>query len=126
MSLDYGDITASSGMSQAIYLQMDALLSPPLQQAVDEAEKEEVRAAAQEALDKAREGWRKLSYAIARGVVEHLIGHLEIDGVRTRGTVNIRVTGDTEPADGHRHGVDLGDGDTATFDQINGGTGLVS
>lgn len=78
MALEIGSETANVGMSAAIYSEMDRLLAPPLQAAVDGAETDDVRAAAQTALDEARKGWQKLAYAVANGVVSHLQSNLEV------------------------------------------------
>ena len=87
MALEIGSEEADSGMSQAIYEQIDYYLSPALEEAVDSAE-DAAKAAAQEALDAAREGWKKLSYAIAKGVIEHIKAHLEIHDIETAGEVD--------------------------------------
>jgi hypothetical protein len=70
MALKAGDVTASDGMSKAIFEQLDALLSPALS-ALSPAD-----------LEKAREGWRKLSFAIAGGVVGHIVSNMEIYGIQ--------------------------------------------
>ena len=67
MALTIGSQAADTGMSRAIFVQLDQLLSPPLQEAVSAASPE-VKPGAQAALDAAREGWRKLAFAISRGV----------------------------------------------------------
>lgn len=115
------------GMSQGIFVELDTMLSPPLQKAVDEAEDPDAKAAAADALQQARHGWKKLSFGIAKGVTEHLVANLEIHDVETRGTVAVSLSGSTADTDGHQHGVgDLEGTGTATFEQINEGTGLVS
>ena len=52
--------------------------------------------AAEETLAQAREGWKKLSYCIAFGV----IGHIKADA-------SVALTGRTEVEDGHDHDLDL-------------------
>jgi hypothetical protein len=114
-------------MAKAIYDQIERLLSPPLQNAVVQT-KGDAQAAAQQALDKAQEGWRKLSFCIATGVINHLISNLEIHGVQTSGTLNAPVDGQTGPAQPsqHQHQVSLAAAQVGiTFSQINNGTGLV-
>ncbi len=127
MPLQIGSETANAGMSLAIYREIDRQLSPPLQKAVDDASSE-ARPKAQEALDKAREGWKKLSYAIAKGVIEHLISNMEVFGIKTSGNVNAAVNGNTGPAEpgNHVHNVDL-TGSQAGLEliQSNDGTGHV-
>jgi hypothetical protein len=81
MALEIGDQKASSGMSQAIYEQLNTLLSPPLQ---------DMAPADQE---KVRDGWRQLAFAIATGVINHLKSNMEIFGVQTSGPVTTTVTG---------------------------------
>ncbi len=128
MSLLYGtqagDSVNLAGMSQGIYVVMDGLLSPPLQQAVDDAS-DDAKPAAQEALTQAREGWKKLSYAIAKGVVDHLRSNMEIRNIQTQGNVNVSVSGDTDNTPGHFHTVNLsGIQNNLTFNQV-AGTGEV-
>ena len=97
MALIIGSVNADSGMSKAIYDEVDALLSPPLQAAVDEAT-DAAKPKAQEALDAARDGWKKLSFAIAKGVIGHTVSNLEVVGVQTRGNVSASVSGSTGAA----------------------------
>lgn len=126
MALVIGSVAADSGMAKAIYDQVDDLLSPPLQKAVDQATGD-AKAAAQQALDGARDGWRKLSFCIATGVINHLIANLEIHGVQTSGTLNAPVNGQTGAAqpNQHQHQVSLAAQAGVTFVQNNNGTGLV-
>ncbi len=127
MALVIGSQTADSGMSKAIYDRVDELLSPPLQAAVDGAG-DDAKPGAQQALDAARDGWRKLSFAIATGVVEHLLSNLEVVGVQTRGNVAATVNGATAaaPPGPHTHPVALSGTQTGvTFTQSNDGTGRV-
>jgi hypothetical protein len=70
MALDKGDITASGGMAKAIYDKLREVLEPDLVASGAEG-------------DKVREGWRKLSYAIATGVIMHVVDHMEITGITT-------------------------------------------
>lgn len=128
MALIAGSVAADSGMSKAIYDQVDLLLSPPLQKAVDQATGD-AKVKAQQALDGARDGWRKLSFCIATGVISHLKSNLEINGVQTSPTVNAPVDGQTGPAppNQHQHQVSLAAAQVGIkFSQINNGTGLVS
>jgi hypothetical protein len=127
MALVIGSVAADAGMSKAIYDQVDALLSPPLQQAVDHATGD-AKTKAQEAPDAARDGWKKLSFAIATGVVDHIVANLEITGIQTRGDVSATVSGQTGPAPPgpHLHAVSLSATQSGlTFTQSNDGTGRV-
>jgi hypothetical protein len=128
MSLLPGTVDADSGMAKAIYDHVNQLLTPPLQEAVDKATGE-AKDKAQEALDKAQAGWRKLSFSIATGVISHLLSNLEIRGVQTSGTVNAPVNGQSGPTPPgpHQHQVSLTAAQAGlTFTQSNSGTGLVS
>lgn len=127
MALVIGSVAADSGMTQAIYTQMDNQLSPPLQKLVDQAPDATAKAAAQQTLDEARDGWRKLSFAIATGVINHLISNLEVHGVQTAGSVNAAVSGQSASAQPgpHQHGIDL-TLSGVTFTQTNAGMGLVA
>jgi hypothetical protein len=127
VALVIGSVNADAGMSKAIYDQVDALLSPPLQEAVDNAEGP-AKAKAQEALDAARDGWKKLSFAVATGVIGHVLSNMEVVGVQTRGNVNAQVTGQTGPAapGPHPHAVSLSaTQNNLTLTQSNDGTGRV-
>lgn len=125
MSMSYGSKVGTNvilgGMSNEIYLVMDELLSPPLQEAIDTAT-EDTRDGAVQALTEARKGWKKLSYAIASGVVEHLRNNLVIQDIRTTGNVTININDDTDDGGvGHTH--NLTTSSTATnvvFDQMAG------
>ena len=127
MALTTGTTAGDAGMAKAIYDHVDALLAPPLQQAVDAATGD-AKTKAQAALDGARDGWRKLSFAVASGVVEHLLTNLEVRGVQAGGSVNASVsgqTGATSPGP-HQHVVGLtAVQDGVTFTQTNDGTGRV-
>lgn len=130
MGLEIGNTAAGSGMTKSIYQEINSLLSPPLQQAVDDAEGD-VKLAAQEALDKSREGWKKLSYSIAKGVVEHIIANMEIFGIQTRGDVDTDVSGNTNEAlpPPHDHSHELvsasGEHHNVVFSQSNDGIGHI-
>ncbi|SET51695.1 hypothetical protein SAMN05216326_13217 [Nitrosomonas marina] len=129
MSMSYGSKVGANitlgGMSSDIYQVMDELLSPPLQQAVDEAT-DDTRDGAVKALEKAREGWQKLSYAIASGVVEHLRHNLDIQNIQTNGNVVININDDTDNGGvGHTHNLTTSSAATnVVFNQVVG-TGSV-
>jgi hypothetical protein len=127
MPLDIGSASASIGMSKAIFEELDNQLSPPLQDAINDAignAKYEL----QKALEEARKGWQKLAYAIAKGVIGHILLNMEIVGIKTSGDVMTTVQGNTTPAsfDNHQHtvsgtGVQL----ALEFAQSNDGPGHV-
>jgi Flp pilus assembly protein TadG len=104
-----GTQEANAGMSKDIFAEMDKLLAPPLQKAVDEASGD-AKTVAQEALDKARTSWKQLAFAIATGVITHIKANLEIAGIQTTGNVAANVNGASGPAPGpgpHAHTVTL-------------------
>ena len=127
MALIIGSENADTGMSQAIYLEMDRLLSPPLQEAVDKAQGA-AKTEAQKALDEARKGWKKLAFAIANGVINHIVANMEIFDITTRGDVTTSVQGNTAVANpgNHQHNINLvGTASNIVFTQNNNGTGRV-
>jgi hypothetical protein len=127
MALVIGSETADSGMSKAIFDQVDTLLSPPLQAAVDSASPD-AKPGAQAALDAAREGWKKLSFAVANGVIAHILANMEVVGIKAGGAINAQVSGTTgaAPPNAHSHTVALAATQTGvSFTQSNDGTGRV-
>ncbi len=117
--MEIGDITASAGMTKAIFDKLAELLEPDL----GEVSPEE--------LEKIRLAWRKIALAVATGVIDHMKAHMEIVDVRTRGKVNTNITGKTggtsdPPNDpNHQHAVDLaGKATNVVFTQV-AGTGHV-
>jgi hypothetical protein len=113
MALEIGDITASSGMSKAIYDQLDTLLSPPLE------------GMAEEDMEKVRDSWKKIAFAIATGVIEHIKSNMEIYGVEVSiSDVSTTVSTVTTCPAGAGSGTGSGSG-TATGQQSNDGTGHV-
>lgn len=98
MAMTIGTAEANTGMSKDIFAQMDTLLAPPLQKAVDDASGDDAKAVAQEALDAARTNWKQLAFAIANGVVTHLIANMEIAGLQATGNVAASVNGASGPA----------------------------
>ncbi|MFI6324349.1 hypothetical protein ACIBG8_42970 [Nonomuraea sp. NPDC050556] len=126
MALEIGSPAADAGLAKEIFTQVDLLLSPPLLAAVDGA-KADARPGAQQALEAARDGWRKLSFAVAKGVVDHVVANLEIGGVTVSGTVSVPVSGSTGPAapNSHVHGVSLAPAVVVALSQDNDGTGRV-
>ncbi|HET7461551.1 MAG TPA: hypothetical protein VFJ82_09880 [Longimicrobium sp.] len=80
MALAIGDEQASTGMSKAIYDQLEDSLGAGLA-ALSPADQEPVR-----------DGWRKLAFAIATGVVNHLLSNLELSGVQAKAPNNVVST----------------------------------
>jgi hypothetical protein len=114
MALIIGDHTAGTGMSKAIYDQLQSVLEPDLGELSEEAR------------SKLRESWKKLAYAIARGVIEHIMTNMEVVGIQTKGNVNAPVEGDTSVVSDHKHGVNLaGVRNNVVFTQSNDGTGHI-
>jgi hypothetical protein len=62
MPLYAGTEEATSGMAEAIYLEIDAVLRPPMEEG-DVAPKD---------VAQCQEAWKKLGYAVAAGVVQYL------------------------------------------------------
>ena len=129
MSLDYGTKPDTpAGMTLTVYTEMDSQLSPPLKDAINNAQSADEKKAAEDALKDARKNWKKLSYAVAKGVIEHIKVNMEICGIQTKGNIDTEVkgnTGRTNPGN-HRHSVDLsGEQLDVVFTQSNDGTGLV-
>lgn len=129
MTMTIGTAAAEEGMAKDIFLQVDALLAPPLQKAVDDADGD-AKSVAQEALDTARTNWRQLAFAIANGVITHLTANMEISGIQTTGNVAASVNSATLPAPGpaaHVHNVTFtATQQSVTFDQSGTTLGHVS
>jgi hypothetical protein len=105
-------------MAKAIYQAIDGELRPPMEGVGVESD----------VIRQSQTAWKKLSYAIAKGVIEHIQVNMEIRGIQTKGDVSTTVsgrTGSTDPGP-HRHSVDLsGEQTDVVFTQSNDGTGLV-
>lgn len=88
MALEIGDENATSGMTKAIFDQLDATL-------MSQEKKDKLKPAD---LDNIRTGWRKLAFALAKALVPYLTGNMEISGIQTTGTVTVDVkdSGGTE------------------------------
>lgn len=97
MTLLAGDIYANGGMAKAIFDEMKVVLEPDLE------------GLAEDAKTPIRENWKKLAFAVAKGVITHLESNLEIDQVKTGGNITASVSGSTGTGggDGHTHGVSL-------------------
>ncbi len=77
MALSIGDIKASSGMSQAIYNQLNTLLSPSIPAAT---------------LPQSQASWQQLAFAIATGVVQHILANMEINNIQAGGTISVAIS----------------------------------
>jgi hypothetical protein len=102
MALQVGNAAATSGMTKAVYDQMNAFLSPPLSDLPPED------------LAKIRDSWKQLAFAISKGVIDHITANMEIGGVQTTGNISAAVSGTTATQSG------------VVFTQSNDGTGRVS
>lgn len=89
-------------MTKAIYDQMNVILSPPLSN-LPSAD-----------LEKIRDSWKQLAFAISKGVIDHIMANIEIKGVQTTGNVSAAVSGSTATQNG------------VVFTQSNDGTGRVA
>lgn len=88
MALDAGNQAATAGMTKAIFDALDAALGPGIA-SLAPADKEKVR-----------EGWRKLAFAIAGGVVSHIVANMEIFGIQV-GVQTATGATQTGPTTGH-------------------------
>lgn len=88
MALQAGDQTATAGMTKAIFDKLDETLGPGIE-SLSPADKEKVR-----------EGWRKLAFAIAGGVVAHIAANMEIFGIQV-GVQTATGATQTGPTTGH-------------------------
>ena len=114
MSLEIGNITANTGMSKSIYDQINTVLSPSLEEMSEED------------MEKVRESWRKLAFAVATGVIEHIKSNMEISGVEVSiNDVSTTVNVTTDCPSGSGTGAGTGTG-AATGQQNNDGIGHVS
>jgi len=91
MALEIGDQEATAGMTKAIFDEMQAIIEPGL------------GGLGEEDLESIREGWRKLSLAIATGVVNHILSNMEIIGIHTSGTFQSQPVETVQSDDGPGH-----------------------
>lgn len=113
MALNIGNNNATSGMSKSIYDKIRQVMEPI--ENVEEADMEPIR-----------DGWRDLAFAVASGVVEHMVANMEVYGIQTEGEINADVDGNTATADSHLHPVNLNATENnVVFTQNNDGTGLI-
>jgi hypothetical protein len=80
MALQIGPDDASAGMAKDIYDAMDQAMKPGVPP---------------DSLEDARKGWRKLAFAIASGVVNHIVQNMEVAGIQAQGNVTVAVSGGT-------------------------------
>lgn len=116
MSLTPGDQDANTGMTKAIYDELLAALEPDLPD-LSEAELEPIR-----------DSWKKMAFAVATGVINHIRANMEIRGIQTQGNVTTTVNGNTgtAPPANHVHTVNLsGTATNVVLTQSNDGTGRV-
>jgi hypothetical protein len=76
MALDIGDQGASTGMAKEIYDKLNELLKPKVPPAN---------------LADAQKGWQDLAFAIATGVVTHIVKNAEVTNVSVSGNVTLPV-----------------------------------
>lgn len=88
MALQAGDQTATTGMTKAIFDQLDTALGPGIA-SLPPADRETVR-----------DGWRRLASAIAGGVVGHIVANMEIFGIQV-GVPSESGATQTGPTTGH-------------------------
>jgi hypothetical protein len=112
MALIIGNETASQGMSKAIYDKIRDVMEP-------------IDGVAGEDLEKVRESWQKLAFAIATGVIEHIKSNIEVHGIEVSiSDVSTSVFTTTTCPAGAGSGTGSGSG-TGTGQQSNDGTGHV-
>jgi hypothetical protein len=115
MALIIGDETANTGMSKAIYDELWSVLKPAPEHPPSD-----------DPLEALQERLKKMAYAIAKGVIEHIKANMEIGGIQTHGNINAPVQGNTNPVNNHQHGVTLAAvQNNASFTQSNDGAGHV-
>jgi len=80
MVLEAGNQNADTGMSNAIYKSIEQNLGPAFPDGPTGA---------------VQNGWKKLAYAIAVGIVDHIKDNIEIKGITTSGKItqmNVETT----------------------------------
>jgi len=92
MPLNPGNASATSGMSKLIFENIKDQMEP-----IDGVEGD--------ALEKIRASWRKLAYAVSKGVVDHLRDEMELRDLSRVSAV--QTTGNTSLVDGHQHAVNI-------------------
>lgn len=69
MALTSGDSTAASGMAKNIYDKLREVFEPGIGTGAE--------------ADQIRSGWKKLAYAVAAGVIQHVVSNMAINGITT-------------------------------------------
>ncbi|RJX31911.1 MAG: hypothetical protein C4531_06880 [Desulfurivibrio sp.] len=92
MGLIIGDENASQGMTKAIYDKIRQVMEP-------------IDGASEEQMTDIRASWKKLSHAIAHGVVSHIKSNMEIKKIRTIDRVSVQ--GNTGTTNAHLHSVSI-------------------
>ena len=77
MALSIGDQQASGGMTKDIYDKLNEVLKPGVPP---------------ENLADAQKGWKNLAFAIATGVVNHIVNNAAVTGISVSGSVTLPVT----------------------------------
>jgi hypothetical protein len=78
MALEIGDQGANGGMTKDIYDKLNEVLKPKVPPAN---------------LADAQKGWKDLAFAIASGVVTHIVNNASVTGVSVAGSVTLPVAG---------------------------------
>jgi len=92
MGLIIGDENASQGMTKAIYDKIRQVMEP-------------IDGASSEQLEEIRSSWKKLSYAIAHGVVTHIKSNMEIKKIKLIDKVSVQGNTGTAAPSAHSHSV---------------------
>lgn len=107
MGLIIGDENASQGMTKAIYDKIRQVMEP-------------IDGVSEEQMTDIRASWKKLSHAIAHGVVTHIKSNMEIKKIRTIDKVNVQGATGTAPPSAHSHSVAIAaDGGDLEFVETN-------
>jgi hypothetical protein len=113
MALIIGDESASQGMSKTIYDKLRDVMEP-------------IDGVSGDDLENVRNSWRKLAFAVATGVIEHIKSNMEISGVDVSiNDVSTTVNVTTSCPSGSGTGEGAGTG-AATGQQSNDGIGHVT
>src|SRR4051812_244984 len=80
MTLNIGDQDATAGMTKDIYDKLNDLFKPnvPVENLAD-----------------AQKGWRSLAFAIATGVVTHIVKNAEVTSISVAGAATLTVAGNS-------------------------------
>lgn len=92
MALIIGDENGTQGMTKAIYDKIRQVMEP-------------IDGMSEEQMTDIRASWKKLSYAIAHGVVSHIKSNMELKKIKTIDRASMQGTTGTTNA--HAHGVDI-------------------